>query len=258
MIELTKEESKKYYQDFLAMRHFHRFIDFIIKDHSPLCYVDKKEKPECIVMYFPPAYFLKGVPSHKSCQELKSFISNRAYIVPESDEWHEVMMDTFQENIRVHRRTLFSSESLSRTHLESLLFPLPDELAIVPISEVHLGKDSMVYQDVTSRFFTVRDFSNYGTGFVLVKKKEVLGFALSNHPFDGNELELYFRVGFDSDPKYRNKGYGTLLCVYFLLWCLEHSITPVWDSAHEVSANIARKLGFSEVEQWNMYEIKQT
>ncbi len=256
MIELTKEESKKYYQGFLDFPHFHRFIDFIITDHSPVCYVDKTNESDFAIMHFPPAYFLKGLPSLANCQKLKSLISGRAYIIPESDDWHQSMIETFEDRITIHKRTLFSSKSLSKTHLESLIFALPDDLKIVPISQEHLKEDSIVYQDVISRFYTVRSFSDYGAGFVLVKKNQVLGFALANHPFDTDELELYFRVGFDSDPKYRKKGYGTLLCVYFLLWCLDHSITPVWDSAHEVSANIARKLGFTELENWNMYELK--
>ncbi len=114
----------------------------------------------------------------------------------------------------------------------------------------------MIYDDVISRFFTVSDFMTNGFGFALVDERErCRGFALTNYPIVGNEVELYFRVGYDFDAQDRLHGYGTTLCTYFIEEALKRGYVPIWDSANEVSAHIARKLGYVEAKRWLMYHI---
>ncbi|MBN2604543.1 MAG: GNAT family N-acetyltransferase, partial [Bacilli bacterium] len=131
----------------------------------------------------------------------------------------------------------------------------PKGLSIVPIEERHLEK-GIIHDDVISRFFQKSDFLKEGFGFVLLDDRDIAqGFALTNYPITSNEVELYFRVGYDSFEKYRNQGIGTLLCTYFIEEALKRGFVPIWDSAHETSAHIARKLGYVDSHKWKMHHI---
>ncbi len=165
------------------------------------------------------------------------------------------MMDYFKETMDVHKRVLFSSEALNVSKIKEMKGELPANLKIVKIEEKHL-KEGLIYDDVVSRFFTVSRFKENGFGFALTDEFEtVQGFCLTNYPFKGQEIELYFRIEYDHFQDFRHKGFGIQLCSYLIEFCLEHDFDPVWDSANDTSSHIAKKLGYTEREVWYAFHV---
>jgi len=256
MFEVTKDHEKyfKIYEDYPV---FQNFVRFIKKYHTPTIYVDNLEQPNYSLMHFHPIFFIAGDYTKADMTDMEQLLGTNAWIAADSDHWKDVLENHYQDNIETYPRVLFDSSSLKLDHI--LTFrneSLPDDLRIEPIQKEYLER-GMIHDDVLIRFFTKNDFMEDGFGFALLdSKNNVHGFALTNYPITSKTVELYFRVGYNDYPKYRNQGIGTTLCTYFIEECLKRGLDPEWDAAHPGSAKIARRFGYVDKLNWFMYHVK--
>lgn len=254
MIEI-KEHKTEYYRLFDSYDVFQTFLKYAIKDLSPRIFVDRIDSPRCVVFYSYPAYFLLGEPDDAITLDIISLFHDNSWVVASSNAWKQAMETHLKNNVVTHQRTLFHYDTLEINRVLMHRKSVSDGLSIVPIQPKHC-LDGMIYDDVISRFFTVSDFSTHGFGFALVDNQDVChGFCLTNYPIVGKEVELYFRVGYDSFAEHRLRGIGTTLCTYFIEEALKRGYTPIWDSANDISSHIAKKLGYVEAKQWFMYHV---
>lgn len=254
MIEITKDLNNYYHMfDFYPV--FHNFLVYAIRDLSPKIFVDQVIRPNVVVLHSYPAYFILGEPNQDIASDVISLFHEDSWIIADSLNWKNMFESMLGKHVVSHERTLFDSTNLSMDKILSYRKTLPAGLSIVPIDSKHLI-DGMIADDVVSRFFTVSPFEKHGFGFALVDLHDnVHGFALSNYPVIGSEVELYVRVGYEYDPMFRMKGIGTTLCSYFIEESLHRGLTPIWDAAHVQSAHMAKKLGYTEKMNWFMYHI---
>lgn len=254
MFEVKTSEIQNYYDIFLGFRRFKNYIEYALHDTEVKIFVNQLDKPTVAILYSKPAYFVWGDVFEKSALEALEVFTSGAWIIPASNDWNRLLEKRFNE-IETHKRLLFDSSLLIPSDIKRLKTQIPDNLKIERIGAKHLEK-GLIVDDVTGRFFRNTSFLEKGFGFALVDERDnVLGFALTNYPFYSNEVELYFRVGYEDYPKYRRQGLGTCLCAYFIEYCLKCGYKPIWDAANEISSHIARKFGYVEEEQWNMYHI---
>jgi len=254
MIEI-KERLASYYRMFDSYDVFQNFLKYAIRDLAPRIFVDAVDHPRCVVLQSFPAYFLLGEPDETEVSDVFSLFDENSWIVASSNAWRRPIEDHFKENVMTHPRVLFRSDALSIEHVRSQRKSLPDGLSIVPIEPKHLS-DGMIKDDVVSRFFTVSDFMRNGFGFALVDGRDAcLGFCLTNYPIVGTEVELYVRVEYDFDAEHRLHGVGTTLSAHFIEESLKRGYTPVWDAANDISAHIAKKLGYVAAKEWFMYHV---
>jgi len=254
MIEITSN-IEKYYQMFDSYQLFNNFLKYAIRDEHPQIFVDDENECSLVVLYSFPAYFILGEPHGTNTKEVFSLIKQNSWIIPSSDEWKQPLEEHFKDKIVTHKRVLFNSKTLDINHILQQRKDLPQGLSIVPIEEKHLI-NGMIHDDVIIRFFTKSDFLENGFGFALMGDDGFCeGFSLTNYPVVGKEVELYFRVGYDSYAEFRSKGLGTTLCTYFIEEALKRGYNPVWDAANDVSSHIAKKLGYVVEKQWHMFHV---
>jgi hypothetical protein len=254
MIEI-KKNLEKYYQIFKSYEVFQNFIKYAARDLSPQIFVEDEENPQCIVFYSNPAYFILGEPSEQHNKNVFSLFKEDSWIIASSNAWKQAIQDHFKDRAITHPRIQFSSSSLNLDHILDQRRNVPKGLFIVPIEKKHVTK-GMIYDDVISKFFTQSDFLSNGFGFALVDDEgECQGFSLTNYPIVGQEIELYFRVGYESYQHHRQQGLGTTLCTYFIEESFKRGYVPIWDSANDISTHIAKKLGYEEEKAWFMYHL---
>ena len=254
MIEI-KDNLEKYYHLFKSYEVFQNFIKYATRDLAPQIFVENEKNPQCVVLYSNPAYFILGEPNEAYNIDVFSLFHKDSWIIASSNSWNQMINQHFKDHVITHPRMQFSSSSLKLNHIMSQRKNVPDGLSIVPIDQTHL-KEGMIVDDVVSRFFAQNDFMKSGFGFALVdSKNEAQGFCLTNYPVVGTEIELYFRVGYESSQEHRFKGLGTTLCTYFIEESIKRGYVPIWDSANDISTHIAMKLGFVAEKSWFMYHI---
>jgi RimJ/RimL family protein N-acetyltransferase len=72
-------------------------------------------------------------------------------------------------------------------------------------------------------------------------------FAISPH-------SLEFEI--QTHPDYRQRGLATAAASAMIEYCLDHGLEPCWDAHNEISAALARKLGFVEPRPYTAYELR--
>jgi hypothetical protein len=249
---------KQLHEMFANYPVFELFVQHAIENMDVDFYVDDDIKPESMILYARPAYMLSGRAETNLVDDLKEIIQPGGWIISPNQEWDDLLKITFKENLQSFPRTLFDSSEIKITHLKSIRKPLPEELKIVPINAQHLEK-GMIKEEIVDKFFTGKNFLESGFGFALVNDQGMIhGFALTNYPIlSEKEVEVSYRVGYDSFQKYRNMGIGTTLASIFVEEAIKRGYDPVWDAAHIVSAHIAKKLGYGEKTHWFMHHLRK-
>ena len=256
MIKITKDK-EKYYRLFDDFKYFHTFLAYTINDHKPDIYVNHLDEPSCAVIYSFPAYLIYGDPSSEIIDDVLNLFGENSWIVTNSKKWYPLIEKHFKDEAIPHKRVMFDASKLVKEKVLKYRRELEDDMRIEMITSEHL-KSGIIKHDVIDRFFTISEFTKTGFGFVLLDNKNIAqGFCLTNYPAFGQDVELYFRVGFDPSNIYREKGWGTTLCTYFIEYCMEHGYNPVWDAANDISSHIALKLGYVVSDEWIMYNKKK-
>ena len=235
---------------------FHLFIKYAISEDKYDLYVDQKEDPKTIIMHVPPAFVLYGEVPMNHTDDVKNLMKKGSWIISPNVLWDTYLTQIYENNIQSHPRIQFDEQFLDIVHLNSLRKPLPEGLRLVNIDESNVNQ-WMIEGQITSRFFVNRPFLKHGFGLCLLdEKNEVQGFALTNYPVEeGNEIEVSYRIGYDDFEVYRKRGIGTTLVSMFLEMAIKKGYRPIWDAATDISAHIAKKLGYIEKKKWMMHHI---
>lgn len=85
------------------------------------------------------------------------------------------------------------------------------------------------------------DFLSCGVGFLLMYDNQSVAVAFSSF-LHGTMLEM----GMETTAEFRRKGFGSIVCVKLIQYCLKKGFEPVWacGSGNQGSFNLALKLGF--------------
>ena len=249
------QEVQKYRHLFSDYPYFETFINFIFEHTQPEIHVNSLDNPEAAFFYWRPIYLFTGDPQKVDYQALYTEMPYYSWIVAENEDWSQTLNEFFGDKIITHKRTLFDSKYLTLEHVQNQMRPVPAGLRITEIGPEQTQQDfDLFYKDIIKRFFTDTDFLETGFGFCVMDGETLVGFAASNFPIHDNMLEIYVRIL--DEPQYRQKGLAITLSAKLIEHCLNLGITPVWDSANEISAHMATKLGFRPLREWEMHQVR--
>lgn len=253
-IKPKKELLKRIFQNYPV---FDLYAKHAIENLNCDLYVDDESNTETAILYAQPAYLLVGNPKLDLSLDIKEIIKSGGWIISPSKGWDELLISTFSDNLQSHPRILFDSSKIDIATLKANQKPLPEDLKIEPINSKHLEK-GMIKEEIVDKFFINKNFLEHGFGFALVNSQGIVhGFSLTNYPVQTeDEVEVSYRVGYDSYQKYRNQGIGTTLASVFVEEAIKRGYDPVWDAANSVSSHIAKKLGYIEKTHWYMHHLK--
>jgi GNAT superfamily N-acetyltransferase len=127
------------------------------------------------------------------------------------------------------------------------------------ISLQHTSKklfDAMEGTVVPKRFWdSAFDFEEKAIGFSLLYKDE-----LGSTAFAAFRVDNFLELGMETLQKFRNKGFGTIVCMKLIDYCIENGYEPVWACSQNNTASmqLAIKLGFEPVNYLPYYELSQS
>jgi len=233
-------------------KYFTQFVIFALNHHDIILYADNTQTPTVMMIYDNPACILYGDITDADVSEFIAKIPEHTYIVGQHPSWNPILKSHLP-NINIYPRNLFDASTLSKDHLVQMMTKLPEGYEIRQINTVTIPNDQMIQEDLLNRFFDKSDFAHSGFGFGLYYNNDMIGFIATNYPVVSDEAEVYVRVDYNSQPIHRHKGFGLQLSIYFLLECFKRGYVPIWDSANDISAQLALKLGFVLKEAWEMF-----
>lgn len=257
MIEqpFSPEKAKQVFSNYPV---FSLYLRYAFQDLECRWFADKENDPATWVLFAPPGVFFHGdVPVDQS-EEIRRIVPGGAWIISPNPAWDSFLTKLYGADMDSFPRLQFDASHLSLSTLRSYRVDLPDDLKIEPIEARHLT-EGMIKEEIADRYFAKRPFSTHGFGLALTNAKGVVhGFALTNYPVDEDrDVELSFRVGYESFQKYRGRGIATMLAAMFVEMAMERGFSPQWDAANETSQHIARKLGYQDHYRWSMHHVRQ-
>ncbi|MCA9892728.1 MAG: GNAT family N-acetyltransferase [Anaerolineae bacterium] len=150
-------------------------------------------------------------------------------------------------------RFAFSTDHLSWDKMRQFQADLPDGFHVKKL-DVDLARQ--LAQDEANEyanhhginFDSPEDFVARGGAYCICEAHTIAcvasSFAVCAH---GIEIQI------DTHPDYRRRGLGTVAAAYLIAHCLENDLEPGWDAATEVSAELAKKLGYTPQATYQMY-----
>lgn len=225
-------------------------IDCIIEDQMGTASVDSIDNPQLFLIEQDHFFaYLAGDFSTDSGRDFLRQITGGRMLMAGSDGWHDVLPDVYGERLVPIKRYLYSLDSLSIDHLQSLAAANPNT-PYVKRFDVALASQENPFLEIGA-FESAEDFVQRGIGYTMLKDDAAVGAAYSSLVCS-RAIEISIVV----DPAYRQQGIATALACQLLLWCLERHIAPHWDAANTESCALAEKLGYTRLGEYRAYFLK--
>ena len=154
-------------------------------------------------------------------------------------EWHKML-----------RKVTRDAYTLDSTRYEALLRSEP-RYRITPITAAIIAQSEEFNANYYAEYWgSVEQFLAAGSGFCMVDNGQVICEATAIfQSATVSEIDIF------TAEAYRGEGLAKQLAMAFIDHCLEQQRTPHWDcdSDNTASMNLAKKLGFQQPRQYNVY-----
>ncbi len=249
-LELNRANRLKLARIFHENKRVDYAIDCVLEGQMGKAFVDSITEPSAYRITIGPFWYFAGDAFSPGGYEIMKGFPAYSLLMPSPPAWLEVAQEVHANQLQALTRYSFSSEGLSREHLEGILGSSKYREHIVPI-DVELATKLMAQSESyleLSAFDSVQDFIERGIGYATKDGDEVMGVAYSSLVCSkGIEVSTYV------EEKYRRQGVATALGSKLLLECIGHSMTPNWDAANPESFKLAKKLGYVFTEAYDAY-----
>jgi GNAT superfamily N-acetyltransferase len=254
---MQKVDTQKYDKDLTGLfKDFkENYIpDAILEGEMGQVLVDDIDDPQTAVLAIPDfkVYFFGGDAKNKLVQEQIKELPIFATVMFGSEGWPEQLKAIHPEKWIVMPRFAFSSDSLDIKHLKELKDQLLDEYRIekidLALAERIRGEKTEVTAEQLFGFDSAEDFLDRGLGYCIFFGEEIVSVGAA-----GAACKKGIEIQINTSKKHRGKGLATAVGAALIIDCLEQGIDPNWDAATEISAGLAKKLGYAPKGEYLVY-----
>ncbi len=253
MEELKENQSHKlrmlfpeYKWDYIA--------DAILEGSMGKVLVNNAENPQVVALsiYENKIQILGGDAKHPAAREYLSALPGLTMLWVGAQEWKTLLDEVHQGKVITLKRYAFSSESLDLCRLNGLKSQLSDRFKIERIDlrraqQIALKKSYLTENHLTC-FTSPEDFIKRGFGYCALENEKIVCIA-STWAVCSKGIE----VQVNTHKKYRGQSLASATSAALIVECLENNIDPNWDAATEMSAGLAKKLGYVPKGEYDMY-----
>jgi GNAT superfamily N-acetyltransferase len=213
--------------------------------------VDSLQAPKVAWLSFHPLNFIAGdAKSSAALNLVRSFPPNNVLVLPD-DEWAHLIEDEWAGRKRHQSRWRLSADRLNIEYIRNLKSHVPEGFELVPIDlDVMTNSDDEFWEDTLLYFGSHEEFLKKGFGYCIKHGERVVSVAYTDFPFaDAFEVEVMTR----ESGSYRRKGLGTIVSAALIEDGLLRGLVPQWDAANEISVRLAKKLGYTNPDPYQVY-----
>lgn len=231
-------------------KHLDLISKAILKGSIGNAYADSVENPSIASLHHNILVFLAGNPHHVEAQRILERIPKGRLIVVPNDNWSPTMRGCWGEQLQSLTRTKFSSEELNLNSMNKILESIPEGMNIEKLTQKTVEDISNQAKRVVGILFpNLNRFIQTNFGFCLKENEKIVSLALAATPCDNQEYEIHI----ETDPAYQRRGLAMLACAKLIQYSLERGLIPHWDADNPPSARLAKKLGFTQPEEYRTY-----
>ena len=248
-LELNKFNRLMLAKAFLKNKRVDYVIDCVLEGQMGKAFVDDLACPKAYRITTGPFWYFAGIARSPGGYRMIEDFPAYQLLMPSPAEWLEIAWEVHPQ-LQSFPRYSFSTERLSKDHLESIMWKSKYKDQVVPLDVelvTKLTERPESYLEIAD-YKGVEDFITRGMGFAVMDGDEILGAAYSSLVCSkGIEVSIYV------EEKYRRQGVARALGSRLLLECLRRNLRPNWDAANPESCRLALKLGYVFTEFYEAY-----
>ena len=227
-------------------------IEAILSGKWGEAFTDSLENPQYALLRLGGAHFLGGVPKKSSFNEISDLITRGKSIFLPDYKWITEFKNVFGNELVSFKRTSISSKNLNLKRIQEFKNQIQPKLELQQINPELVKKiDNNLTKSLMKSYGTSDKFIANGIGFCILDHDKVVSAAFAFIKLN-NDIEIQINTNSD----YRRKGLATFVSSALIEYCLEHNLNPHWDSANEISFNLAIKLGYTNPIQYESYYLQ--
>ena len=217
-------------------------------------YINYPKKDAAMVLLGDFAFYA-GKPDEKLLRNKpKGCKSDFIIMIPQNDEWAELIEKCYENNAKKVTRYAFKKEPdiFDKCKLSQAVLRIPKEysLKLLEEKEYILCNKEKWSVDLVSQFKKYETYKKLGIGVVALKDGELVSGASSYSRYkDGIEIEV------DTREDHRRKGLAYACAAKLILECLDRGLYPSWDAQNKWSLALAEKLGYNYSHEYKAYEV---
>jgi GNAT superfamily N-acetyltransferase len=253
MEELKENQSNRLRMLFPEYR-WNYIADAILEGSMGKVLVNDAENPQVVVLsvFENKIQILGGDAKHPTAREYLSALPGFTMLLIGTPEWKILLDEVHQGKVITLKRYAFSSGSLDLGRLNDMKSQLCDSFKIERIDlhraqQIALEKSDLT-EDHLSGFASPEDFFERGFGYCALYNEKIVCIAST-----GAVCSKGVEVQVNTHKKYRGQDLASATSAALIIECLENGIDPNWDAASEISAGLAKKLGYLPKGEYNMY-----
>ena len=177
-----------------------------------------------------------------------------AILVPRDPACGLLIESIFGAAAKPEKRFAFhkGGESFDRTALEQLAAKRPADVQLRSFDGALYAEAIKAdwSRDFVSQFRDAEDYLKRGIGVAALRGGRLVGGASSYTVYRGG-IEVQIETHID----HRRQGIAAACGAQLILNCMDRGLYPSWDAANEVSAHLARKLGYRDAGSYACWEL---
>ncbi|TAK11480.1 MAG: GNAT family N-acetyltransferase [Anaerolineae bacterium] len=226
----------------------------ILEGHMGQVLADDAQRPNVVVLTLPNIKYniLGGDAGHPAAREYLEKLPRLSPLFFGAPGWKELFISVHANKLVVRKRYAFSSQSLDPAHLRLLRAKLAPEFTTrridLPLAQQIAAHKEEITKEQLFGFKSAEDFMQRGIGYAAFDGNRMVCIAAA-----GSACSKGIEIQINTNSKYQGRGLASAVGAELILWCLENGIDPNWDAATEISAGLARKLGYTSLGAYDAY-----
>ena len=254
MMEEVRENQSDYLRSLFSEYKWNYIADAILEGSMGKVLVNDQENP-CVVALSLPQYkifVLGGDAKHPAAREFIAQLPGFSSLLFGMKGWKELLDEVHQGKVITLQRYAFSNESLDLEKLKGIRAQLSENFQIerMSLQEAQRIADEKgdLADGLSLGFTSPEDFIERGFGYCALEQGKIVCVAST-----GAVCTKGIEIQINTHKKYRGRGLASATGAALIIECLENSIDPNWDAATEISAGLAKKLGYTPRGEYDMY-----
>jgi GNAT superfamily N-acetyltransferase len=228
--------------------------DSILEGSMGQVLVDDPEVPHvaALLLAEQKIHILGGDAGHPAAREYLAGLPGFSMLLFGALGWKDVLDEVQEGKVITLKRYAFSNENLDINHLNGLKSKLSETYRIERITLEHAHKIAAEKNEMTEDqlfgFASPEEFMELGFGYCAWAGEEMVCIAST-----GAVCSKGIEIQINTHKKHRGQGLASATGAALIIECLEKGIDPNWDAATEISAGLAKKLGYTPRGDYDMY-----
>jgi len=245
MIEIPFEKRSALYP--LIQNHIRQrvIIDAMLDHPYGITITHSETNPQVARCQLGAFKIFAGDPNHPFAEQAITTCP-QGLVIAETDAWKIRILDLLGEKCSTYLRTGFSAATLNLDHVNNLSQKIPNGYQIKKMDTKLATK---VYTNTA--YTTPESLLQNGIGYCACLEEKIASVAVAyTNSQKGIEVQIY------TYDAHKQKGLATCTSATLVAHCLQNNLIPHWSAANIISANLAKKLGYTQNDQYEAIVYK--